>query len=329
MSERVLVTGASGFLGYHIIRSAIENGLEVYAAVRKNSNIEHLKDLAVHYVYLNYDDEDEIKRQLAQIRVTYIIHAAGVTKAIRQEIYDHVNCTYTVNIAKAAEKTGGIIRKMVFISSLAAVGPLEDQHSKILEITTPNPVTAYGRSKLLAEKKLAAIKLPVAILRPTAIYGPRDRDIFIMLKTLSQGLDPYIGNFAQQLSFVHAKDVADVAVKCLFISDAVGIYNITDGNSYTRYQLSDITKAILNKKALRFHLPMPVVKSLTYFLEITNGWLKKPSVLNREKLNELAAKNWICDISKAKNDLAFAPKFDLQSGLEDSIKWYTTNKWLK
>jgi nucleoside-diphosphate-sugar epimerase len=329
MSERVLVTGASGFLGYHIIQSAIENGLEVYAAIRKNSNIEHLKNLPIHYVYLNYDDEEEIKNQLAKDKIAYIIHAAGVTKAIRQEIYDHINCTYTINIARAAQKTDGHVRKMVFISSLAAVGPLEDHHSKILEVTTPNPVTAYGRSKLLAEKKLAEIKLPVTILRPTAIYGPRDRDIFIMLKTLNQGLDPYIGNFVQQLSFVHAKDVADVAVKCLFINDAVGIYNITDGNCYDRYQLSDITKVILKKKALRFHLPMPVVKSIAYFLETTNGWLKKPSVLNREKLNELAAKNWICDISKAKNELAFAPKFDLQSGLEDSIKWYTTNKWLK
>jgi nucleoside-diphosphate-sugar epimerase len=174
---------------------------------------------------------------------------------------------------------------------------------------------------------LAAIELPVTILRPTAIYGPRDKDIFILLKTIKQGLDPYIGNFEQQLSFVHAWDVADVAVKSLFVSEANGVYNITDGNCYTRYQLSDITKLILNKKAMRFHLPMPIIKSLAYLVETTNGWLKKPSVLNREKLHELAAKNWICDISKAKKELDFAPKFNLQTGLEDSIKWYTTNKW--
>jgi nucleoside-diphosphate-sugar epimerase len=328
MSERVLVTGASGFLGYHIILSALENGLEVYAAIRKNSNIDHLKELPVRYLFLNYDEEDEITLQLVENKIAYIIHAAGVTKAIRQEIYDKVNATYSTNLARAAKGSGGVFKKMVFISSLAAVGPLEDYHAKILEVTTPKPVTAYGRSKLKAEIGLASIEVPVIVLRPTAIYGPRDKDIFILLKTINQGLDPYMGNFEQQLSFVHARDVADVAVKSLFIREANGIYNITDGNSYTRYRFSDITKAILNRKALRFHLPMPIIKALAFVLETGNGWLKKPAVLNREKLNELAAKNWNCDIGKAKKELGFTPKFDLQSGLEDSIKWYTANKWL-
>ncbi len=149
-----------------------------------------------------------------------------------------------------------------------------------------------------------------------------------MIKTVNRGLDPYMGKFIQQLSFVHAKDVADVAVKSLFINDASGIYNITDGNSYNRYQFADILKILLNKKALRFHIPMPLIRSLAFFLETTNGWLKKPSVINREKLNELAAKNWICDISKAKKELGYTPEFDLQSGLEDAITWYTKNKWL-
>ena len=328
MREKVLITGASGFLGYHIINAAIEKGLNVYAAVRRNSNIEHLKELPVRYLFLDYDDAEDMARQLAENKIGYIIHAAGVTKAVRQEEYDHVNATYTLNLAKAAERLGINFKKMVFISSLAAVGPLQDAQNKITEETTPNPVTAYGRSKLLAEKCLANIAIPTTILRPTAIYGSRDKDIFLLIKTVNRGLDPYIGKFLQQLSFVHAKDVADVAVKSLFINNALGIYNITDGNSYNRYQFSDITKILLNKKALRFHIPMPLVKSLAFFLETTNGWFKKPSVINREKLHELAAKNWICDISKARMELAFTPKFDLQTGLEDSIAWYISNKWL-
>jgi len=329
MSQKVLITGASGFLGYHIIQSAIENGLEVYAAVRKNSDIKHLEGLPVLYLFLNYEDEEDIAQQIVAHQIDFIIHAAGVTKAIRQDIYNKVNAGYTLNLARAAKKSGRNFKKMVFISSLAAIGPLPEHHHKIVEDSFPNPVTAYGRSKLLAEKGLADIDLPVVILRPTAVYGPRDKDIFIMLKTLNSGFDPYIGNFIQELSFVHARDVADIAVKSLLLNEATGIYNITDGNSYNRYQLSDITKRILKKKALRFHLPMPMVRSLAFVLETTNGWLKKPSVLSREKLHELAAKNWICDISKAKRELDFLPKFDLQTGLEDSIAWYTKNNWLK
>ena len=328
MSAKVLITGASGFLGYHIIQSAIENGLEVYGAIRKNSNVDHLKGLPVKYLFLNYEDEDDMVRLLTDNSIEYIIHSAGVTKAIKQEVYDHVNAAYTINLATAAVKAGIGLKKLVFISSLAAVGPLTTHDLKITEETTPNPVTAYGRSKLLAEKKLATLALPVTILRPTAIYGPRDKDIFIMVKTVNNGLDPYMGNFLQQLSFVHARDVADVAVQALFKTNALGIYNITDGNNYSRYQFSDITKVLLKKKAVRFHIPMPMIKLLAYCLETTNGWLKKPAVINREKLNELAAKNWICDISKAKSELAFVPKFDLQSGLENTLEWYTANKWL-
>jgi len=328
MSEKVLITGASGFLGYHIIQSSFEAGLDVYAAVRKNSNIEHLKNLPIHYLFLNYQDEEDMVKQMADHQIDYIIHAAGVTKAIRQEVYDEINAGFTLNLARAAEKLGNQIKKLVFISSLAAVGPLINNENKITEDTIPNPVTAYGRSKLLAEQHLASVAIPITILRPTAIYGPRDKDIFIMLKTVSKGLDPFIGKFLQQLSFVHVKDVADLTVKSLFINNAPGIYNITDGNIYNRYQFSDITKSILKKKALRFHIPMPLVKFLALFLETTNGLLKKPSVINREKLHELAAKNWICDISKAKKELAYTPKFDLQSGLEDSIAWYISKKWL-
>jgi UDP-glucose 4-epimerase len=328
MTENVLITGASGFLGYHLMLAAIEKGLKVFAAVRKNSNIDHLKELPVQLLFLNYEDEEEMARQLSENNIDYIIHAAGVTKAIRQEWYNHVNADYTLNLAKAAEKPGRNLKKMIFISSLAAVGPLPDNINVITEETTPNPVTAYGRSKLLAEKNLAALALPTAILRPTAIYGPRDKDIFIMIKTVNKGLDPYIGNFLQQLSFVHAKDVAEVAVNSLFLKNASGIFNISDGNSYDRYRLSDITRILLKKKAFRVHLPVALVKSLAFFLETTNGWVNKPSVINREKLNELAAVNWSCDISKAKNELGFDPKFDLQTGLEDSIAWYTKNKWL-
>ena len=327
MSESVLITGASGFLGYHLLKAALEKDLTVYAAVRKNSQIDHLKELPVKYVYLNYENINELEKVLSNNSIDYIIHAAGVTKAVKQEDYNKINATYSVNLAKAADMSGNRIKKMIFISSLAATGPLSSTNSIINEEINPTPVTAYGRSKLLAETELSKIDIPVSILRPTAIYGPRDKDIFIIIKTLNKGLDPYMGNFLQELSFVHAKDVADVAVQSLFLNK-VGTYNISDGNSYSRYQFADITKKILGKKAIRFHLPMPVIKLVAYLLETANGWANKPAVINREKLLELAAKNWVCDISKAKRELNFNPKYNLESGLKDSIEWYQQNKLL-
>ena len=330
MSGRVLITGASGFLGYHIILAALGKKLEVYAAVRQSSNVDHLKTLPVKYVFPDYKNVDSLAKLMQENDIHYVIHAAGVTKAVKQKEYDDINAGNSIALAKAAEMNAGkdSIKKMVFISSLAAIGPAQREDDIITEQTNPQPVTGYGRSKLLAERALSKINVPLIVLRPTAVYGPRDKDIFIMIKTLSQGFDPYMGRIPQRLSFVHAGDVADVAVASLF-SDATGIFNITDGNSYTRYQFADIVKKILNRKALRFHIPMPLIKVLAYFLETTNGWINKPSVINREKLHELAAINWYCDISKAKEQLNFRPKFSLTEGLKDSVDWYRENKFLK
>ena len=327
MSEKVLITGASGFLGYHIIIAALEQGLNVYAAVRKNSDIEHLKELTIQYLYLDYDNVDDLTRQLSENKIAYIIHAAGITKAIKQETYNYINATYTLNLAKAAKNSGSDFKKFVFISSLAATGPLSTEDGKITEATVPKPVTDYGRSKLLAESYLADVGIPFIVLRPTAVYGPRDKNMFILIKSISKGIDPYMGKIHQHLSFVHGRDVADLAVTSFF-KNANGIYNITDGKSYNRYEFSDIIKKILKRKAFRFHIPMPLVRVLAFVLETTNAWRKRASVLSREKLLELAAINWICDIEKAKKELGYSPKYDLQTGLEDSIAWYSKNKWL-
>ena len=325
MTERVLITGASGFLGYHIILSALDKKMEVFAAVRKTSDIKHLKDLPLTYVYLNFESIGEMQELINKYKINYIIHAAGATKALNQVDYDTINATYSINLAKAASLSSTYFKKLVFISSLAACGPSTSATDCINELISPKPLTAYGRSKLLAEIELSKLPLPLVILRPTAIYGPRDKDIFIILKTINKGLDPYLGKILQQLSFVHAHDVAAVAVQSLVLNK-VGTYVITDGNSYSRYTFADIAKNILRKKAIRFHIPMALVKILAGSLENTNGWIKKTTVINREKLLELAARNWSCDISKAKDELNFKPIYNLENGLINSIEWYQLNK---
>jgi len=180
MKKRVLITGASGFLGYHLVEEALQNDLEVYVAVRKSSNIAHLKDLDIQYTYPAFDDPSALEKELKTRGYDYIIHAAGVTKARSAREYKTINTDYTYNLAAAAVSAG--IKGFVFISSLAAMGPLNTLTGVITEETKPHPVTAYGKSKLLAEEKLKSItSLNYTILRPTAIYGPRDKDIFIFL----------------------------------------------------------------------------------------------------------------------------------------------------
>lgn len=329
MKQKVLITGASGFVGFHLIQAALHKGLDVYAAIRKSSDIKHLAPFELHYTYPDFNSKESLITDLRQNQYDFIIHAAGTTKAKNQEEYNKVNAQYTINLAQAIVESGIELKKMVFISSLAAIGPLAETGNFINEQTFPSPVTAYGKSKLLAEQELSKLNIPLIVLRPTAVYGERDKDIFIILKTFSQGLEPYIGNKAQELSFVYVKDLAQLTIDALFTGNETnGFYNVTDGKSYDRYEMANISKKVLNKKTLKFHLPMPVVRLLALVLEKTYSFLDKTPALNREKLAELTATNWCCDIEKAKINLSFKPQHDLEKGLHATLNWYKENKWL-
>lgn len=329
MKQKVLITGASGFIGFHLIEAALAKELDVYAAVRRSSDIKHLSSYNISYAYPDFSDMQSLEKDFKENQYDFIIHAAGTTKARNQEEYDLVNAKYTTTLAAAAVKSGTGLKKMVFISSLAAIGPLMQTKEIINEFTPPAPVTAYGKSKLLAEEQLKMLSLPLIILRPTAVYGSRDKDIFIILKTFSRGVEPYIGKKEQQLSFVYVKDLAKASVNALFTENTTnGIYNITDGNCYGRYEMATITKHILSKKTLKFHLPLQVVKGLASVLEKTYKLFDKVPALNVEKLNELTAVNWCCNIEKARKELNFNPSYNLEKGLTEALEWYKANKWL-
>ncbi len=209
------------------------------------------------------------------------------------------------------------------------MGPLPTTTGIIEDNTPAAPVTAYGKSKLLAEQKLSPLtSLPLLILRPTAVYGPRDEGIFIILKTFSKGFEPYIGKQAQQLSFIYVKDLAAITVKALFSQLSQKTYNVSDGKAYDRYTLANLTKKILSKKTIKIHLPVAVIKVLAGFMERIYANSAKTPALNIEKLNELTAANWICSINNIQRDLNYLPEYDLKTGLTESLQWYKQNHLL-
>ncbi|WP_242917852.1 NAD-dependent epimerase/dehydratase family protein [Pontibacter liquoris] len=330
MNERVLITGASGFIGFHLVAAAVQAGLEVYAAVRPTSEVAQLEAFPIKYAALDFTDSQALQKALEEKQYHYIIHAAGTTRARSEQEYTLINAGFTKNLAMAAAAAAMPLRKFVFISSLAALGPIAYQDtSPIHEQSAPQPVTAYGRSKLLAEQLLAEVEgLPMVVLRPTAVYGPRERDIFILLKILSSGLDPYISRQPQRLSFVHATDLARAVMLALQAEALPASYNISDGQSYDRYALADMTRQVLGKKAFRFYLPLGLVKVVAGVLEAAYAGQDKAPALNREKLRELTAENWYCSIDRIRKELGFVPKYDLATGLAQTLQWYKENKWL-
>lgn len=329
MKKRVLITGASGFVGYHLITAAINSGLEVFAAVRPSSNIKHLQEFNIQYTYLEFSDVNLLKKELEEKQYTYIIHASGITRAKTEEEYNTVNAVYSKNLAQAAVAADINLEKFIFVSSLAALGPLKDLSGVIQDNSPAHPVTSYGASKLLAEQYLAEIKdLPLIVIRPTAVYGPREKDIFILLQTINKGLEPHIGNFKQQISFIYVKDLADIIIEALFSNVTNKQYNVSDGGVYDRYALAEGVKKALHKRTWKFHLPVSAVAALASFMERIYKNSAEAPTLNKEKMNELTAVNWACSIERLKNELGFHPGYNLESGLVETVNWYKDNKWL-
>jgi nucleoside-diphosphate-sugar epimerase len=331
MTERVLITGASGFIGYYLVKEARAAGLEVHAAVRPSSDVSRLKELDPVLVTLDFSSVESLRQVLDQGQYSYIIHAAGATRAKNEAEYNRINAIYTKNLAEAAATTARPIKKFVFLSSLAAIGPLPyNEQQPITENTVPNPVTGYGKSKLLAERYLSGFKtLNITIIRPTAVYGPGEKDIFILFKTLNQGLDAYIGSDPQRFSFVYVNDLVESTLAAMFNGPGGHVaFNISDGFAYDRYALADEFRKISKKNPLRIHVPFFLIAWLAGGLDFFYKYSKKTPVLNREKLYELTAPNWICSIDAAAKDLNYKPKYSLSQGMTETLSWYREQGWL-
>lgn len=329
MRKRVLITGASGFLGYHLIQAALQAGLEVFAAIRQNSNIQHLKEFDIQYTNLDFTSIANLKKEIDEKGYSYVIHAAGITKAKTPQEYNTTNAVFTKNLGLAISSSNVPIEKFVFVSSLAALGPLKVLKEQIQDDSEPNPVTFYGASKLLAEQYLKEIPgLPLIIIRPTAVYGPRERDLYILFKSINKGVEPHIGNFYQQLSFVYVTDLAQIIIEALWSPVSQKSYNVSDGEIYNRYALAEGVKKALDRKTIRFHLPIGVVNTLASAMDLFYAKSIITPVLNKEKMNELTAINWTCSIRNIKKDLNYNPQFNLEEGIVETVKWYKNNNWL-
>jgi nucleoside-diphosphate-sugar epimerase len=331
MQEKVLITGASGFVGYHLVKAAVGQDMMVSAAIRPTSQIAHLGQMPVRFLSLPYEDKIGLQKVLEKGQYQYIVHAAGLTKAKNNETYHLINAAFTRNLGEAAAKAHIPLKRFVFISSLAALGPIPAcARQPISPYQVPKPITAYGKSKQLAEAYLSNLSdLPLVVLRPTAVYGPREQDLYILIKMIVSGLEPYIGRKAQKLSFIYVKDLAEITLKALALPGRKHwSYNLSDGNSYDKYAFADSIKRLLHKKTLRFHLPVPAAQVLAFLLEGTYKLSNNIPVLNREKLRELNADNWICSIKEPQKDLDFSPQYNLEKGLAETLDWYKSNKWL-
>ena len=330
---KILITGASGFIGSFIVEEALKRGFETWAAVRKSSSRAYLQDERIHFIELNLSSKVQLVEQLRDMAFDYVVHAAGVTKCLNKQDFHRINTEGTKNLADAIIETGMPLRRFVFISSLSIFGAIREQqpYEAIRETDTPQPNTEYGRSKLAAEQYLATRHLPYIILRPTGVYGPREKDYFIMAKSIKQHSDFAVGYKRQDITFVYVQDVVQAVFLALEAPDAcVGRkYFLSDGQVYQSTTFSNLIHEELGRPWwIRITAPVWVLRIVTFFGEYIGRLTGKVTALNNDKYNILRQRNWRCDIQPAIDELDYHPQWQLERGVKETIKWYKENKWL-
>ncbi|MDR0790850.1 MAG: NAD(P)-dependent oxidoreductase [Bacteroidales bacterium] len=326
--KKALVTGASGFVGSHLVDRLLEKGnYEVYAAIRKTSSKKYLQDARINFIELPYEDSQALKELLVQHNFDVVFHLTGLTKAKRATDFDKVNFIYTKSLVDSLQ---GLTAKLIFMSSFAAHGPADDKTllpAKVSDECVPD--TAYGKSKLKAEQYINTNRNDnYIILRPTGVYGTRETDYFVFFQTLHNHIEPYLGFTPQRLTFIYGTDLADICILSAESEITNKTYFVSDGNLYLDYEFAAITKEALHTWALKIKFPLFVLRFVVSILECVSKITGKSFTLNKDKYNILKARNWDCDIEDLKTDLHFEPKYDLKRGVAEAIAWYKKEKWL-
>lgn len=358
--KKVLVTGASGFIGSYIVSEGLEKGYEMWAGMRGTSSKGYLTDKRIKFAQLNLGNKEELKSQLSAYREQmggkwdFVVHAAGATKCLKMEDFYRTNTQGTINLIEALLETDMVPERFVFVSSLSVFGAIhetpvkavpkgygkgteiseEESIYKPIKLTDrPEPNTAYGMSKLSAERYLKGLdpmKFPFVILRPTGVYGPREKDYFVMAKSIAGHTDFAVGYQPQELTFIYVMDVVQAVFKSMTAPAALGRgYFLSDGKIYNSRRFSDlIQKELGDPWVLRVKAPKWLLNIICKVGGQISRMTGKLIVLNEDKYNILSQRNWRCELEPARQDLGFEPEWSLERGVKAAIKWYKDAGWL-
>jgi len=320
---KVLVTGGTGFIGSHLVEQLIGEGHDVRCLVRDPARPGWLAGREVELVQGDCTVPDSLARAVAGVRRVY--HLAGVTFARNFEAYFQHNAGGTLNLLRACADLG--LDRFVLVSSHAAAGPGQS----VTEIDSPRPLTAYGASKLAAEYHVhqAAGRLPTVILRPSAVYGPRDRAFLEYFRLAKRGI---LIEFAPKQRTVSLSHVRDLVSGIVLVADGQvrsgSAYFLADPRPYDWREVEETVCASLGIHARRLRVPGVIVGIAS---RLANGYAAitgKEAVLNAERVAELMEPNWVCDVSRIQDELGFAPKTTLKQGLFETLRWYEQQGWL-
>lgn len=318
---KVLVTGASGFIGSHLCEDLVGRGYEVRAMVRKTSNRQWLEGLKIELVYGDMNDPASLKESVQGVEAVF--HSAAVVRGGKKGDFLRINYEGTSKLARIAADAG--VKRFILFSSMAAAGPGRGE-GLLNELRMPMPVSEYGRAKLAAENAVLELKdrMKVVILRFSAVYGPRDRDGLILWRTFARGWAPVLGG---TFSLIFVADAVRAAVLALEKDVPSGaIYFISDGNCYNYDTVVQEWEKITSRKLRRVKLPPKFIFLL--LAQIYSWWKREETIFNPDKIREICQECWVCENKRAEKELGFKPEYDLGRGGEITLKWYKEKGWI-
>jgi len=320
---KTLVTGATGFIGSHLVEELLKKGYNVACLVRKTSNLQWLYGLNVRLIYGDCAMKESLLNAVADY--DYVFHLAGLTKAANEKDFFSANARGTENLVSAVKQKNPHLKRFIYLSSLAAAGPSYNG-SPVNETAEPKPVSAYGKSKLEGERIVLRHKnaVSVTVIRPPAVYGPRDKDIYIFFKLAKKGISLSWGKC--YYSFLYVEDLVKGIILSAENKNAEGeIFYLSDGGIYSNEEIAETIASAVGTKPLQIKIPkaiMPMIAGIGQKLS------NRSNIISKDKVKELQHSCWTCDSSKSRDELGFIPNILLKEGIKWTADWYRIHQWL-
>jgi len=316
-------------VGSHLVDALVERGETVTCLVRKTSDLRWLEGAPVRLAFGDVTDIASLRAAVEGQEVVF--HLAAMLRGNDRASFYRVNGEGTRNLAVACARSSPRRVRLVYLSSLAASGPSPMGRPR-REEDPPEPVTDYGRSKLAGETALREMseEVPFTILRPPAVYGPRETDIFLYFRWIERGLALFPGDGRQAFDFIYVRDLVEALLCAAESPDAVGeTFFVNDGSHHTWRSAATVIAQTMGCHPVRVPVPLWLLEPGVSLLEAVARRRGKASILSRQKIAELRCSGWICDAAKAQRVLGFQPKYPLKRGVEETIRWYRKEGWLR
>jgi dihydroflavonol-4-reductase len=332
---KALVTGASGFIGSHLVERLASAGIEPHALMRKTSSSANLGGTS--FKRLEGDLSDVASLRKAVQGMDLVFHLAGATAAKNRDGYFTHNAKGTENLARAVAAENPKLRRFIYVSSLAAGGPAKSFRPRV-ENEPDEPVSAYGESKLQAEKELLVFKadFPVTVIRPPVVFGPKDKNVFLFIQGVARRVVPMIRGATETgdkyYSIIHVRDlvsgILQAATPAGLELPSGEIFYLSNTTTVTYDEIISTIATHLGRRPLRVPVPQLALKGAAASMTLISNLIGRAMPLNNDKLNELLPDYWVCSNQKAQDKLGFRPEYDFFSGMGDAIRWYRDAKWI-